>query len=38
MLKKLFPNKITSIAAIAEANNYKELEKILMSKKLITND
>ena len=37
-LEKLFPNKITSIAAIAEANNYKKLEKILISKKLITND
>jgi acyl carrier protein len=37
-LEKIFPNKITSIAEIAEANNYKKLEKILLSKKLLKND
>ena len=37
-LEKVFPNKITSITGIAELNNYKSLERILISKKLITND
>tara|TARA_Y100000590_G_scaffold395801_1_gene476054 strand:+ start:137 stop:364 length:228 start_codon:yes stop_codon:yes gene_type:complete len=37
-LEKIFPNKITSISEIAEANNYKKLEKILLSKKLLKND
>ena len=37
-LEKLFPNKITSIDGIAEANNYKDLENILISKKILLND
>ena len=37
-LEKLFPNKITSIEKIAEANNYKDMERILISKKLLLND
>ena len=37
-LEKLFPNKITSIKKIAEANNYKDMERILISKKLLLND
>ena len=37
-LEKLFPNKITSIEKIAEANNYKDIESILISKKLLLND
>ena len=37
-LEKLFPNKITSIERIAEANNYKDIENILISKKLLLND
>tara|TARA_Y100000590_G_scaffold425537_1_gene533626 strand:+ start:2337 stop:2564 length:228 start_codon:yes stop_codon:yes gene_type:complete len=37
-LEKIFPNKITSITEIAEANSYKKLEKILLSKKLLKND
>ena len=37
-LEKLFPNKITSIKGIAEANNYKDIENILISKKLLLND
>ena len=34
-LEKLFPNKITSIEKIAEANSYKKLASILSSKKLL---
>ena len=37
-LEKRFPNKITPIKGIAEANSYNEIEKILISKKLVTND
>ena len=37
-LEKVFPNKITSIEGIAEANNYKDLENILISKKILLND
>ena len=37
-LEKRFPNKIIPINKIAEANNYNEIEKILISKKLVTND
>ena len=37
-LEKRFPNKIIPINRIAEANNYNEIEKILISKKLVTND
>ena len=37
-LEKLFPNKITSIEEIAEASNYKDMERILISKKLLLND
>ena len=37
-LEKHFPNKITPINGIAEANNYSQIEKILISKKLVTND
>ncbi len=34
-LDKVFPNQITSIENIAEANSYKKLEKVLLSKKLL---
>ena len=37
-LEKKFPCKITSIDGIAEANNYKDLENILISKKILIND
>ena len=37
-LEKKFPRKITSIDGIAEANNYKKLENILVSKKILSND
>ena len=37
-LEKTFPRKITSIDGIAEANNYKKLENILVSKKILSND
>ena len=37
-LEKEFPRKITSIDGIAEANNYKDLENILISKKILIND
>ena len=37
-LEKMFPNKITSIKGIAEANNYKDMENILLSKKILLND
>ena len=37
-LEKRFPNKIIPINRIAEANNYNEIEKILIAKKLVTND
>ncbi len=37
-LEKQFPKKITAINGIAEANNYSQIEKILISKKLVTND
>ena len=37
-LEKLFPGKITSIEGIAEINNYKDLENILISKKILLND
>ena len=37
-LEKVFPRKITSIEGIAEANNYKDLENILISKKILLND
>ena len=37
-LEKAFPHKITSIDGIAEANNYKDLENILISKKILLND
>ena len=37
-LEKTFPRKITSIDGIAEANNYKKLENILISKKILSND
>ena len=37
-LEKHFPNKITPIKGIAEANSYNEIEKILISKKLVTSD
>ena len=37
-LEKKFPRKITSIDGIAEANNYKDLENILISKKILIND
>ena len=37
-LEKVFPHKITSIEGIAEANNYKDLENILISKKILLND
>ena len=37
-LEKRFPNKITPINGIAEANSYNAIEKILISKKLVTND
>lgn len=37
-LEKVFPGKITSIEGIAEINNYKDLEKILISKKILLND
>ena len=36
-LEKQFPKKITAINGIAEANNYSQIEKILISKKLVTN-
>ena len=34
-LEKMFPNKITSIEGIAEANNYKDIKNILISKKIL---
>ena len=37
-LEKIFPRKIASIDGIAEANNYKNLENILISKKILLND
>ena len=37
-LEKIFPWKIASIDDIAEANNYKNLENILISKKILLND
>ena len=37
-LEKVFPRKITSIEGIAEANNFKDLENILISKKILLND
>ena len=37
-LETIFPNKITSIKSIAEANSYKDIEKILISKKLLKDD
>ena len=37
-LEKHFPKKITPINGIAEANNYRQIEKILISKKLVAND
>lgn len=37
-LDKIYPDKITSIDNIAEMNTYKELEKALISKKLLNND
>ena len=37
-LEKIFPNKITVIEKIAEANNYKDMERILISIKLLLND
>ena len=37
-LEKTFPRKITSIDGIAEANNYKKLKNILVSKKILSND
>ncbi|RZO48226.1 MAG: hypothetical protein EVA76_03965 [Candidatus Pelagibacterales bacterium] len=37
-LEKAFPRKITSINGIAEANNYKKLKNILLSKKILSND
>ena len=37
-LEKTFPRKITSIEGIAEANNFKDLENILISKKILLND
>ena len=37
-LEKTFPRKITSIDGIAEANDYKKLENILLSKKILSND
>ena len=37
-LEKVFPGKITSIEGIAEINNYKDLENILISKKILLND
>ena len=37
-LEKMFPNKITSIEGIAEANNYKDMENILLSNKILLND
>ena len=37
-LEKIFPRKIASIDGIAEANNYKDLENILISKKILLND
>ena len=37
-LETIFPNKIISLKGIAEANNYKDIEKILISKKLLSND
>ena len=37
-LEKQFPKKITAINGIAEANNYKDLENILISKKILLND
>ena len=33
-LEKQFPKKITAINGIAEANNYSQIEKILISKNL----
>ena len=36
--EKIFPRKIASIDGIAEANNYKNLENILISKKILLND
>jgi len=37
-LEKRFPNKITPINGIAEANSYNKIEKLLLSKKIIKND
>ena len=37
-LEKIFPRKIASIDGIAEANNYKNLKNILISKKMLLND
>ena len=37
-LEKIFPRKIASIDGIAEANNYKNLENNLISKKILLND
>ena len=37
-LEKIFPRKIASIDGIAEANNYKDLKNILISKKILLND
>tara|TARA_Y100000590_G_scaffold362334_1_gene419471 strand:- start:60 stop:281 length:222 start_codon:yes stop_codon:yes gene_type:complete len=37
-LEKKFPNKITTIKKISEANSYKKLIKLLTSKKLVSND
>ena len=37
-LEKIFPGKITSIEGIAEVDNYKDLENILISKKILLND
>lgn len=37
-LEKKFPNKITSIKNISEANNQKKLFKLLKSKKLLLDD
>ena len=34
-LDKIFPNQITGIENIAEANSYKKLEKVLLAKKLL---
>ena len=37
-LETKFPNKITSIKGIAEVNNYKDIKKILILKKLLKDD